>query len=91
MSLQHLESAPLVQLERAGREVVIADLAAQHVLMRALLAGPLKDLPIRLNRSALFGCGGPMNENGQTGPTFVYDFYGPLVPIGGGALSRKDP
>ena len=46
MSLQHLESAPLVQLKRAVCEVVIAELAAQHVLTPALLAEPQKDLSI---------------------------------------------
>jgi S-adenosylmethionine synthetase len=32
-----------------------------------------------------------MNDNGQTGRKLVGDFYGPRVPIGGGALSGKDP
>jgi len=91
VSLQHLDLAPLVQLERAVREVVIAELAAQHVLMPELLAEPSRELPIRFNRSVVFVRGGPMNDNGQTGRKPVCDFYGPRVPLGGGALSGKDP
>jgi S-adenosylmethionine synthetase len=32
-----------------------------------------------------------MNDNGQTGRKLVCDFFGPRVPLGGGALSGKDP
>jgi S-adenosylmethionine synthetase len=48
-------------------------------------------LSTRLNRSGTFVAGGAMNDNGQTGRKLVCDFYGPRVPIGGGALSGKDP
>ncbi len=91
VSLQHLDLAPLVQLERAVREVIIDELAAQHVLMPELLAEPARETPIRFNRSVVFVRGGPMNDNGQTGRKLVCDFYGPRVPLGGGALSGKDP
>lgn len=33
--------------------------------------------------------GGSYSDNGQTGPKLVMDFYGPRLPIGGGALSGK--
>ena len=33
---------------------------------------------------------GSDGDNGQTGRKLVMDFYGPRVPIGGGALSGKD-
>ena len=32
---------------------------------------------------------GSDGDNGQTGRKLVMDFYGPRVPIGGGALSGK--
>jgi S-adenosylmethionine synthetase len=35
--------------------------------------------------------GGSDGDNGQTGRKLVMDYYGPRVPIGGGALSGKDP
>ena len=34
--------------------------------------------------------GGSLGDNGQTGRKLVVDYYGPRVPIGGGALSGKD-
>jgi S-adenosylmethionine synthetase len=34
--------------------------------------------------------GGSDGDNGQTGRKLAMDFYGPRVPIGGGALSGKD-
>ena len=34
--------------------------------------------------------GGSDGDNGQTGRKLAVDYYGPRVPIGGGALSGKD-
>ena len=91
VSLQHLDRAPLVLLQRAVRELVLDELRAQHAAMPWLLAEPAETLAIRFNASVVFVRGGPMNDNGQTGRKLVCDFYGPRVPIGGGALSGKDP
>jgi S-adenosylmethionine synthetase len=91
VSLQHLDRAPLVLLQRAVREVIVGELRAQHASMPRLLAEPDVRLPIRFNESVDFVRGGPMNDNGQTGRKLVCDFYGPRVPLGGGALSGKDP
>ncbi len=35
--------------------------------------------------------GGSDGDNGQTGRKLVMDYYGPRIPIGGGALYGKDP
>lgn len=91
VSLQHLDRAPLVLLQRAARSLVLDELRAQHAAMPWLLAEPAEALAIRFNASVVFVRGGPMNDNGQTGRKLVCDFYGPRVPIGGGALSGKDP
>ena len=91
VSLQHLNRAPLVALERSVRETVLRELEAQHAAMPELLAAPETALRIRFNESVFFVRGGPMNDNGQTGRKLVCDFYGPRVPLGGGALSGKDP
>lgn len=37
-----------------------------------------------------FIIGGPFGDNGLSGKKLVADFYGPRVPIGGGAMSGKD-
>jgi S-adenosylmethionine synthetase len=44
-----------------------------------------------LNGAGEFAVGGPEGDNGLSGKKLVVDHYGPLVPIGGGALSGKDP
>ena len=44
-----------------------------------------------LNGAGEFATGGPEGDNGLSGKKLVIDHYGPLVPIGGGALSGKDP
>jgi S-adenosylmethionine synthetase len=44
-----------------------------------------------LNGAGEFANGGPQGDNGLSGKKLVVDYYGPGVPIGGGALSGKDP
>ena len=44
-----------------------------------------------LNGAGEFAIGGPEGDNGLSGKKLVINHYGPGVPIGGGALSGKDP
>ncbi len=44
-----------------------------------------------VNGSSDFLCGGSYGDNGLSGKKLVVDFYGPDIPIGGGAISGKDP
>ena len=46
---------------------------------------------ILVNGAGDFAVGGPEGDNGLSGKKLVVDAYGPHVPIGGGALSGKDP
>jgi S-adenosylmethionine synthetase len=48
------------------------------------------DLVLQLNDAGDFVEGGPHGDNGLSGKKLVADFYGPRVPIGGGAMSGKD-
>lgn len=43
-----------------------------------------------VNPSGSFTLGGPDADSGLTGRKLAVDAYGPLVPVGGGALSGKD-
>lgn len=43
-----------------------------------------------LNPNGPFFRGGSDSDNGQTGRKLVMDFYGPRIPIGGGAIYGKD-
>lgn len=71
--------------------MVLDELHAQHAASPEILAEPSPALSIRFDESIVFVRGGPMNDNGQTGRKLVCDYYGPRVPLGGGALSGKDP
>jgi S-adenosylmethionine synthetase len=44
-----------------------------------------------LNGAGEFAIGGPEGDNGLSGKKLVIDHYGPLIPIGGGAITGKDP
>lgn len=78
----------------------------QHRLLLPLLSSILSELetegvtgafasfdPTRLilNGAGEFAIGGPEGDNGLSGKKLVIDHYGPSIPIGGGALSGKDP
>ena len=49
-----------------------------------------EELQLQLNDAGDFVEGGPHGDNGLSGKKLVCDFYGPRVPIGGGAMSGKD-
>jgi len=44
-----------------------------------------------INGTGIFVEGGPWADSGLTGRKIVVDQYGPMVPVGGGAFSSKDP
>ena len=91
VSVQHLPQAPWVAVDRALRAAIVEELAAQHARLPWLLAEPSAATPVRVNEGGGFVQGGPVGDNGQTGRKLACDFYGPRVPLGGGALSGKDP
>lgn len=49
------------------------------------------DHALTVNGAGDFAVGGPEGDNGLAGKKLVVDAFGPHVPIGGGALSGKDP
>ena len=54
----------------------------------------ISDLPLEnfiLNGMGDFIVGGPEGDNGLSGKKLAVDFYGPEIPIGGGAICGKDP
>lgn len=48
-----------------------------------------KDVELMINPNGPLVSGGSDGDNGQTGRKLVVDYYGPRIPIGGGALSGK--
>lgn len=51
----------------------------------------VENINLIINGHGDFSTGGPMGDNGLSGKKLVMDAYGPMVPIGGGAYSGKDP
>jgi S-adenosylmethionine synthetase len=49
-----------------------------------------RDIELLVNPNGPLLNGGSNGDNGQTGRKLVMDYYGPRVPLGGGALSGKD-
>ena len=50
---------------------------------------PWRDVELLINPNGPLISGGSDGDNGQTGRKLVVDYYGPRIPIGGGALSGK--
>ena len=79
--------------------------AEQHELVLPVVSGALVELETRglagisnlplenfiLNGMGDFIVGGPEGDNGLSGKKLAVDFYGPEIPIGGGAICGKDP
>lgn len=94
--LEHL----LVTLQQRP-DVQLLDLTTQLVeelrdAYRRLQAGDRRwaaawdEVEVLVNPNGPLLNGGSQGDNGQTGRKLVMDYYGPRVPIGGGALSGKD-
>lgn len=49
----------------------------------------ISQIAFKINPNGEFTNGGSDGDNGQTGRKLVMDYYGPRIPIGGGALSGK--
>ena len=78
--------------------------AEQHELVLPVVSGALAELEARglagisnlplenfiLNGMGDFIVGGPEGDNGLSGKKLAVDFYGPEIPIGGGAICGKD-
>jgi S-adenosylmethionine synthetase len=88
VSIQHAAGWDPVDARRA----VEAMLRAGGESFAARVPGfELADSPdLVINACGDFVVGGPQGDNGLSGKKLVVDFYGPRVPIGGGALSGKD-
>lgn len=88
LSVQQSASGSNIDLAREVRTALreeLETLAGEYPLLRPEVPGEL-----RVNGSSSFTVGGTYGDNGLSGKKLVVDFYGPRVPIGGGALSGKD-
>lgn len=90
LSLQHAEN--VYARERHERVTPVVREALAELEARGLrgIAGLRPDQFV-LNGAGDFIQGGPEGDNGLSGKKLAIDFYGPEVPIGGGAICGKDP
>ncbi len=89
VTLQHADSIPLLELAALAEK----ELARAYEEIRA--ADPRWqaswcEVRLLVNPHGRLVEAGSLADNGQTGRKLAMDFYGPRVPIGGGALSGKD-
>jgi S-adenosylmethionine synthetase len=84
------------------RSVIIAAQHAAHVPLEQVRAevlarvvrpvlGDVDPRRVKVNGTGKFVLGGPAGDAGVVGRKIAVDHYGPLIPVGGGAFSGKDP
>ena len=90
LSIQHAES--VYAQERHELVAPIVREALAELEARGLHGiGTLPADKFVLNGAGDFIQGGPEGDNGLSGKKLAIDFYGPEIPIGGGAICGKDP
>jgi S-adenosylmethionine synthetase len=89
VSLQHLPDLDVVELvARVARVVRVSYEGLQAIDGRWV--SDWEEVEVLINPNGPLIKGGSDGDNGQTGRKLVMDYYGPRVPIGGGALFGKD-
>ena len=89
VTLQQKESEPFLVFT----EKVLACLNASYQELQAVderWNNDWSDIEVHINPNGPFIEAGSEGDNGQTGRKLVMDYYGPRIPIGGGALYGKD-
>lgn len=87
LSWQHTKDIAYIELRKRLKEIldqILLDINLDNLNM-------LDNDKFYLNGAGDFIIGGPDGDNGLSGKKLVVDFYGPNVPIGGGAIYGKDP
>lgn len=90
LSIQHAEGVYAQERHELVTPVVREALAELEARGLRGIAGLRPDQFV-LNGAGDFIQGGPEGDNGLSGKKLAVDFYGPEVPIGGGAICGKDP
>jgi S-adenosylmethionine synthetase len=90
VTIQHSENANLLDvIERV--QVTLRDAYQEIVGKDRRWKAAWSEIVAKVNPNGPYFRAGSDGDNGQTGRKLVMDFYGPRVPIGGGALSGKHP
>ena len=90
VSMQHVPEIDWSELHRTAYRA-LNNLKARFKQTNVRCAVVPEAIDLIINGHGDFSTGGPMGDNGLSGKKLVMDAYGPMVPIGGGAYSGKDP
>jgi S-adenosylmethionine synthetase len=89
VTLQHLPDADFISWT-GEVSAVVADVYRGLRARDARWSAPWEEVELNVNPNGPLLCGGSDGDNGQTGRKLAMDYYGPRVPIGGGAIFGKD-
>jgi len=81
IAAQH-DDMPLERLREGIIQEVINPICREYLT---------SETKIFINNTGRFVIGGPSSDTGMTGRKIMVDTYGAWVPVGGGAMSGKDP
>jgi len=88
VTIQHPRSMGLLEVSVLVREFIVERLSWLSETTGIWEFDP-KNFTLAVNPNGEFHLGGLLADNGQTGRKLAFDFYGPSVPVGGGALHGK--
>jgi S-adenosylmethionine synthetase len=90
VTLEHPEAMSVFEVTERVHSV----LASRYAVLRradARWAATWPEVALLVNPNGPLSDAGSRKDNGQTGRKLVMDYYGPRVPLGGGAIYGKDP
>ena len=88
VTLQQMERTPFADI-CTGIEKTLSDSYEKLREADRRWVTPWDEIQLMINPNGPLINGGSDGDNGQTGRKLVMDYYGPRIPIGGGALSGK--
>ena len=88
ITIQQLESVSLLEV-CSGVSETIRQAYNQRRERDSRWRASWEDVELMINPNGPLLNGGSDGDNGQTGRKLAIDFYGPRIPLGGGALSGK--
>jgi len=88
VTLQQMEHTPFADI-CAGIETTLSEAYEKMRAADRRWVTPWDDIQLMINPNGPLVEAGSNGDNGQTGRKLVMDYYGPRIPIGGGALSGK--
>lgn len=89
VTLQHQESLSFIELISRTEQVLRQAWGSLQATDRRWV-GKWESINILINPNGPLLNGGSDGDNGQTGRKLVMDYYGPRIPLGGGAIYGKD-